>query len=468
MIKNRFKKRVLWVVILLFLLCVSIILSILTINYSGLVIQVPSVVGIDPGIRVLYNNFNGDTTGFIYLTDAELENIYLMTLERIAYGKVIPQTIINLTQDAVNNVVDLDSNINISDNYVYINTTSLHSLNGTIRVYLYGLNFTNPQVLRNGEHCPGTVCQIIGYSSGVLSFDIFGFSNSGFSVAEIPLSGPQTPSNDQPESPGLDSSSISYDVIGEIPKIITEADFSVSDDLIRVAVKQGEEERRTIQISNTGTEDLIFNISVQGINDFMIVGEEYFKIAEGKIKVLTLDFFAKEDEFPDIHTGKIIIRDQTGAERVINVIVEVRPKKAFFDVVASTDNKVVSQGSELKSDIRIINAGDLRNVDILLYYAIKGFDGRIYTFKEESIAIEEELNLVRFLEISKDIPEGVYVFLARVTYEGETAVSSYDFTVVKRKFFFFRLFDLTAIILVIIVLLIFLLIIYILKKKDLI
>ncbi|MBM3234644.1 hypothetical protein FJZ19_06145, partial [Candidatus Pacearchaeota archaeon] len=87
----------------------------------GLVIHTPSRVSVDTGIIVVYNNFLGETTNFIYLNDSQLENINNMTLET-SRGKIIFSETINLSQDVNDNIVNLDNNINLSYNYIYINT----------------------------------------------------------------------------------------------------------------------------------------------------------------------------------------------------------------------------------------------------------------------------------------------------------------------------------------------------------
>ena len=144
---------------------------------------------IDPGVRVLYYTFDGSTTDFFFLLDPELANLDDMTLERTSYGKIVFSSTIDLTQDAdVNNVVDLDSNVNISHNYVKINTTRLTSLDSPAVITLYDIFVQNPRVLRDGIGCPVSICSVIGYSNvtGTVVFSVAYFGLSVYSIEETP------------------------------------------------------------------------------------------------------------------------------------------------------------------------------------------------------------------------------------------------------------------------------------------
>jgi len=65
-----------------------------------------------------------------------------MTLERTTLGKIVFSNSVNLAQDADSqNIVDLDNNVNISNNHVQINTTRLTSLDSPAVVSIYNRLF---------------------------------------------------------------------------------------------------------------------------------------------------------------------------------------------------------------------------------------------------------------------------------------------------------------------------------------
>lgn len=172
----------------IYLLIAGVILLFITFKFAGFVtISTPSEIEVvSGGIFVLYNEFKGigDTTGLAYLNDTELQDISYLTLENLQ-GKIIFSESVNLTADAVSNVIDLDSNIEISDNFIEINTSALSSLKKPAIIFLYNLNFNNPRVLRSGAICPESLCSIIAYSGRTLVFSVTSFAYN-YSAEEIP------------------------------------------------------------------------------------------------------------------------------------------------------------------------------------------------------------------------------------------------------------------------------------------
>ena len=78
-----------------------------------------------------------------------------------------------------------------------------------------------------------------------------------------------------------------------------------------------------------------------------------------------------------------------------------------------------------------MNLGDINKIDVVLYYAIKDFNGKIYTSKDESIAIVDKLDITREVEIPKDIELGKYTLYVKTSYGNITATSADDFNVVE-------------------------------------
>ena len=78
----------------------------------------------------------------------------------------------------------------------------------------------------------------------------------------------------------------------------------------------------------------------------------------------------------------------------------------------------------------MINLGDLKNIDVLVYYAIKDFDGEVLTFKEESLLIEGDSKIItRSLKVPIGTSFGAYVFYSELFYENITASAAEAFIV---------------------------------------
>jgi hypothetical protein len=369
-------------------------------------------VRIDPGIIVIYDTFDGGTTQFLYLNDTQLGAIVDMTLERTLYGKIIWPGPINLAQDAVDYIINLDKNVDIANNRIEVNTTRLPSLQKNATLYLYGLTFTDPRLLADGELCNASICQIISYTGGTLVFNVTQFFV--FSAEETPV----------PPAPPVEAAPPGAPM--RLP--VVKPDFTVSKDLIEVMLKQGETERESFNITSNINKDLFMEIEHNLPETMLVISEEEFYLAGGETKTINVEILAREEEVPDAYVGRIIVRNGN-VTRAINVIIIVKERKPLFDVMAEVVDKTVLPPQDVEANITILNLGDLKNIDIQLYYALRDFDGNILTFKEESIAIGDRLDITRALTIPDNYSCVDHVFYARASYNGITAASADLFTI---------------------------------------
>jgi subtilisin family serine protease len=122
-----------------------------------------------------FTSFDGATTNFTNLSN--FVNVSAV-IEKSNYGKI---NFSSITLD--NNSLDFDLHINISSNWVEINSSALPNLNTSAILYLYNLTFSNPRILKNGAVCSD--CVIISYSAGSLVFNVTSFSS--YSSEETPV-----------------------------------------------------------------------------------------------------------------------------------------------------------------------------------------------------------------------------------------------------------------------------------------
>ncbi|MFC2143557.1 NosD domain-containing protein [Candidatus Aenigmatarchaeota archaeon] len=364
--------------------------------------------------RVVYSKFDGNTTDFSSLNDSELENIMNMTLEISSYGKIIFNETINLTTDAVNGTVDLNSNVNITENLIWIDTDTLTSLENPAMLYLYDLDFSDPRILRNGEVC-SSICQEISYSGGTYIFNVAQFTS--YSAEETPSQPVQ-----QQQPPAGPTGTTTVDTT-------TVSDFTIDKDLIKAVVKQGGSVREQIIIENTGDNIIDIAVDAGSLGKFMAISEDSFSLSPSDKKTINIDIFSKEDELPDAYTGRITVSGG-GKSKVVNVILEIKGKEALFDVIVDVIDKTVRPGDNVKANIQVINMGDLYDIDITHYIAIKDFEGNVLTMKQESLAIEDKLTLERTIKTPENILSGSYVFYSDVLYGDSTAAGADAFEVI--------------------------------------
>lgn len=371
-----------------------------------------SRIVIDPGIVVLYATFDGSTTQFIYLPDALLASIENMTLERTLYGRIIFPESTNLTQDARENVVDLDSNVNISGNFISINLTALSSLRSPAIIYLYNLGFSSLRIIMDGSPCPSDVCSIISYSGGTLAFNVSRYDAYEFHAEQV------TPPAQPTGGLGM----------GGVTGQAGISNFTLDISLMKLSIKQGGTERKAVVVKNIGSVPLDISIDAGVMGRFVAISNGSFSLAAGMSKEVFFDFFARENEIPEAYIGNILVKAE-GIVKSINVIIEVKARKPLFDIRSELAGKRLMAGEDVVADITLMNMGDLRPIDVELYYAVKDFTGRVISFRNESLALDRSLSLRRLIR-APDLPDR-YVFYARVSYQNNSAVSTDSFEVIE-------------------------------------
>jgi len=127
---------------------------------------------------VRYEGFygQGDTTNLDGLNDSQLANLSGFVLHEPLHGKIKFLRSVDLTNTSgSNNATDIDSWVNITSNRIELNSSAALGLNVSANLTLQNLTFTTPRILRDGAEC-GSICTQLSYSSGVLVFNVTGFS----------------------------------------------------------------------------------------------------------------------------------------------------------------------------------------------------------------------------------------------------------------------------------------------------
>ncbi len=216
--------------------------------------------------------------------------------------------------------------------------------------------------------------------------------------------------------------------------------FKLDKEFLSVKMLKGKHYQEEIIITNDGTEDLLINISLTNLQEFIFPEEENFVLKNGEIKTIKFDIYLSEKEDTDTYIGKINF-NSAKVSKFVNVVLDIKDRAPLFDIKTTVLKKEVAPGNKVTAEVVILNLGDLQNIDVELESNIQDFEGNIYTSKKESFAIDESHKKKIFLEVPKDIQLGNYIFYTKVNYENIGA-SSYDtFKVVKidKKVIFFQI-----------------------------
>ncbi len=209
-------------------------------------------------------------------------------------------------------------------------------------------------------------------------------------------------------------------------------DFTVNPDLIKITLKQGNLVTKTIEIKNTGNTNLNIIITPLNLDGFLLIEEKEFLLKRRESKIITLDLFSSIEQPPGINFGKLVI--QSGdIIKEIPLIIEIKGRDAIFDIQVKVKDKNKFKGEDVEADITLLNSGDLKPVDVTLYYALMGLEGKEIIFTTETLALEDELKITRRFTIPANIEAGNYLFYAKLEYLNQTAFGSDTFTVISEQ-----------------------------------
>lgn len=244
--------------------------------FAGKAMGAETYVRIDPGIKVLYYTFNGSTTNFLYYNDAELGAIENTTLERTVYGKIVFDGLVDLASDAdASRVINLDRNVNISHNWIQINTTRLNSLRGSAVLQLNNLEFQDPQIMVGGSVCPSSICQMVSYYNGTIEFNVSQFTMDAYWVDETPDKPPEEPIPSPGGGGGGGRGGPPKKPRNVTKKILLELDAPISQTLFA-----GDEKKILITMKNKGDLELLDTVVYTTTNAKHIslgLSEDYFE-----------------------------------------------------------------------------------------------------------------------------------------------------------------------------------------------
>ncbi len=109
-------------------------------------------------------------------TDAQLGSVQSLSISLPSVGEIEWLEPVDLTKDAnrVTSVINFEGNVNISYNRIEVKSNVMPSLNKRARITFYGLQFSNPRILKDGDVC--YACIIESYAGKKLVFSVPGFS----------------------------------------------------------------------------------------------------------------------------------------------------------------------------------------------------------------------------------------------------------------------------------------------------
>ncbi|MGV8151844.1 MAG: hypothetical protein ACP5OG_02090 [Candidatus Nanoarchaeia archaeon] len=242
--------------------------------------------------------------------------------------------------------------------------------------------------------------------------------------------------------------------------------YTIEPEVIKVSLKQGDLRTVLVKVTNIGSYNLSFNVSIVGLTGFFLLSETNFELYPGKVKELTVDFIAKENAPPEQYFGYMVF--SSSESRTVPIILDINAFDLKFsvDVNISQEYKTIRPGEKIRANITIKSLKDVKESKIQLYTALKDLQGNIYDSSQEELDITSSIALEKELSTTYEMPYGEYIFYARILNGKETAIDS-DTFFIGSKFRFMAYLRQWFIFIIITFVSFFVLILMLKSKKDL-
>jgi hypothetical protein len=207
-------------------------------------------------------------------------------------------------------------------------------------------------------------------------------------------------------------------------------DFSLDNTFIAIQIKKGSPRLEIITITNNRNADLQVNISQENLTNLVFTPESSIILKPGEKREINVNIYVSESEKRNFITGKINFQSANLAKSV-NLVLDIREKAPLFDIRTTLLKKILIPGQRAIANVRVLNLGDLKNIDVQLESSLTDSQNNTYDSKKEMFAINDSFTGPVSLRIPKDIPLGRYFFSSTVSYKNITANSYDSFEIIK-------------------------------------
>jgi len=371
-----------------------------------------------------FKKFNGSSTN---ISAFNIRNLTNFNVEISTFGKIGFIDAVDLGDCS-----DFNKYINISNNFIGIDSAALSFLNKSAVLQIYGLTFSNPRILINNFLCPSDVCSKLSYSGGILSFNVSHFTS--YSSEETPVESSSSSSTGGGGG-GVSGGGDGTGGGGTAPTL--KPDFNVNKENLKIVLKQGGTAKEILYIKNTGTSIFDVKTDLSELGKFKIspeADEITTSLNLNEQKPIELIFKALDNQKPDVYTGKIILKGAS-IEKEIPTTIEVDSAQPLFDVAVNVlpKTKRVLAGEQVLLEVSLYNIRGFGRVDVVVEYIIKDLKENVIASEHETLAVETQAKFTRSILVPSTVLPGTYVAYAKVTYGDSVGVGSSLFEVAAKS-----------------------------------
>lgn len=206
--------------------------------------------------------------------------------------------------------------------------------------------------------------------------------------------------------------------------------FSPDKNLLVIEVKRGIQKQQIVTIVNNEATELQISVSVSNLSDFVFPSQNSFILKSKESKSIIFNIYVSESETRNVLTGKINFISKS-LTKSIDVVLDIKEKEPLFDIKTELIKKVLAQGQKAIANVKILNLGDLKNIDVELETLILDKENNLYDSKKETFAINDSVEKEVSIRLPKDIELGNYFLSTQVSYKNISAKSYDSFRIIK-------------------------------------
>ncbi len=207
--------------------------------------------------------------------------------------------------------------------------------------------------------------------------------------------------------------------------------FTLSDNLLKVALKEYESLTKKVVINNTGVlrAEVDLNHSLPGLIE---LAPSSFELPAGEGKSINIIFNPYKNATPGIYYGRVGVAFSDKYSRsfkAIDLVLEIESREIIFDASIDLFKKTVKPGETLIATVTAYNLKDTLPVEVTLVHTILGPENKVIYEKEENITVGERASFTVTIPIDANLAPGSYLYSVKLIRGESFATATELFTV---------------------------------------
>lgn len=214
------------------------------------------------------------------------------------------------------------------------------------------------------------------------------------------------------------------------PSEEVEVSFDISDQTMRVSLRESRGMERRLTVTNDGTATLEFEVE-NSLDDVLHITPSSFTLAPGQDQELRFVFNPLLNADPDIYSGLVEIRGTFGGTITedIYVVAEIESDEVVVDASLDLVITEINAGDDLTTTITLFNLREITEAEVYLTYLILGTDQTIIHEETETIMVRNQVSFNKAFTLPDDLSPGTYLLSLKIVYEDTLAAATETFTI---------------------------------------